>query len=253
MKTRDFLAYTRNSCGSYDPDRHHRRSIRLKGYDYARAGAYFVTVVAQGRQCLFGRVAAGAMVPNAAGELIRRVWHDLPARFPGIRLDAFVVMPNHVHGIIVLAPDGDGMACDIDPLNRAATRARQGYAAAPTGHDAQCDEFIRAPEFIAHDDDPVGAPLVGAHSGDARSVGARSDPAPTLGTVVGAFKSLTTVAYGRGVEAEGWPAFERRLWQRNYYEQIIRDEAMWAQVCRYIHGNAANWSQDEENPERAAP
>jgi hypothetical protein len=108
---------------------------------------------------------------------------------------------------------------------------------------------------------------VGAHPADAQPADAQSidahlagapphaapHPAPTLGAVVGAFKSLATVEYARGVEAEGWPAFEGRLWQRNYYEQIIRDEAMWVQARRYIHDNAAHWPEDQETPEKAAP
>ena len=84
---------------TYDPQKHHRRSIRLKGYDYSQAGAYFITIVAQARACLFGEVVDGEMRLNDAG---RMVWDDLPERFPGLELDAFGVMPNHVHGIIIL-------------------------------------------------------------------------------------------------------------------------------------------------------
>jgi putative transposase len=87
---------------SYDPDRHHRRSIRLPGYDYATAGAYFVTVVVQGRACVLGEVAGGEMQRNALGDLIDFAWYDIPNHHPNAVLDAFIVMPNHIHGILIL-------------------------------------------------------------------------------------------------------------------------------------------------------
>ena len=86
----------------YDPNLHHRRSIRLKGYDYSQAGAYFITIVTQGRLCLFGDVVDGEMHLNNAGKMVRRIWDGMPNRFPSIEMDEFVVMPNHVHGVIVL-------------------------------------------------------------------------------------------------------------------------------------------------------
>ena len=88
--------------GRVDPEKHHRRSIRLKGYDYAQEGVYFVTVCTQTRACLFGAVADGEMQLNNAGEIAKAAWDDMPARFPSVRLDAFIVMPNHVHGIIIV-------------------------------------------------------------------------------------------------------------------------------------------------------
>jgi len=106
----------------YDPDKHHRRSIRLKGYDYKRSGAYFVTVCIQNRACLFGAAANGEMQLNNAGEIAKAAWDELPARFPSVCLDAFIVMPNHVHGIVVVGaqfiapPVGSGTA----PINQGA-------------------------------------------------------------------------------------------------------------------------------------
>jgi hypothetical protein len=86
----------------YDPSRHHRRSIRLRGYDYSQAGAYFVTICAQGRECLFGEVVDGEMRLNALGEIVHWTWGDLPNHVARIVLDEFVVMPNHIHGIIMI-------------------------------------------------------------------------------------------------------------------------------------------------------
>ena len=88
----------------YDADRHHRRSTSWRGYDYASFGAYFVTICTQGKVCLLGDVVGGEMGVNAAGEMVWRVWDEMPERYPGVEVDAFVVMPNHVHGIVVLHP-----------------------------------------------------------------------------------------------------------------------------------------------------
>jgi putative transposase len=182
----------------HEPVQRHRRSLRLNGYNYAQAGAYFITVCIQDRACLFGHVADGAMRSNDAGQLATRLWHDLPARFSGLDVDAFVVMPNHVHGILVLSD--------------------------------------------------VGAPLVGARVGVDEKAATRA--APTVGDIVGGFKSSFTVEYIRGVKRGQFPAFNRRIWQRNYYEHIIRDEPDLTRVRRYIEENPLRWDFDQENPLR---
>lgn len=183
-----------------DPEAHRRRSIRLKGYDYSRVGAYFVTVCTQDRACLFGNVVDGEMLMNDAGRMVRAEWLALVARFPSIGLDAFVVMPNHVHGIIVIA------------------------------------------------EDPVGAGLVPAPA--PACSWATTRVVPTVGDIVGAFKSVTTVVYTRGVRQTGWTPFRGRLWQRNYYEHIIRSEQSLDRIRQYIVGNPLRWHLDRENPER---
>ncbi|MCO6451868.1 MAG: transposase [Caldilineales bacterium] len=94
----------------YDPNRHHRRSIRLQGYDYSRAGAYFVTILVKDRACVLGEVVEGEMRLSEVGEVVQEVWDSLPARYPGVETDAFVVMPNHVHGIIVITDEGEATA-----------------------------------------------------------------------------------------------------------------------------------------------
>src|SRR5208337_4586349 len=100
----------------YNPEIHRRRSIRLRGYDYSSSGAYFVTVCIKNKECLFGEIVDGMMRLNHAGELIREIWEALPKRYDDIDLDSFVVMPNHVHGIIVLIDTsavGAGLALPI--------------------------------------------------------------------------------------------------------------------------------------------
>jgi hypothetical protein len=89
-----------------DTEAHQRRSIRLAGYDYAQAGAYFVTICAGGRNCLFGEIIDGEMQLNDAGRVATRCWNEIPAHFHHAALDEFVVMPNHVHGIIFITVGG---------------------------------------------------------------------------------------------------------------------------------------------------
>ena len=176
-----------------------RRSIRLKGYDYTQSGAYFVTIVIQDRLCLFGDVLGQEMRPNEAGVMVRRVWEALPCRFPPTQLDAFVVMPNHIHGILVI-------------------------------------------------NQHVGAPTEGARLGAFAARRATTRVAPTLGAVIGAYKSLTTSAHIEGVNAGAWPPFRHRLWQRNYYEHILRHDESLAELRQYILYNPARWAFDRENP-----
>lgn len=87
---------------SYNPNKHHRRSIRLKGYDYTQPGAYYITLCTQARQCLFGDVVAGKMRLNSLGYIAFTYWQKIPVHFAHLQLDVFVVMPNHLHGILVI-------------------------------------------------------------------------------------------------------------------------------------------------------
>jgi putative transposase len=87
---------------TYDPSKHHRRSIRLRQYDYAWPGAYFVTLCVREKECVLGDIVDGEMQLSEIGRIVRDVWDSLPARYPNIELDSFVIMPNHMHGIIVI-------------------------------------------------------------------------------------------------------------------------------------------------------
>ena len=111
----------------FHPEIHHRRSIRLQGYDYSRAGAYFVTICVQGRECLFGEIADGIMVLNKAGEMVDQWWRKLPEKFPNARLDQYSIMPNHFHGIIwIVGAD----PCDRPGVNGAGYN-QGGHAGPP--------------------------------------------------------------------------------------------------------------------------
>ena len=106
----------------YNPTLHHRRSIRLKGYDYSQAGLYFVTICVQNRQCVFGQIRRGAdlshpeMILNEYGKIAQMVWNELPQHYFNIQLGEFIVMPNHIHGIIEIRAGGDGNT-DNDIIN----------------------------------------------------------------------------------------------------------------------------------------
>ncbi|MDD3554241.1 MAG: transposase [Deltaproteobacteria bacterium] len=191
---------------------HPRRSIRLKGYDYAQAGAYFVTICTQGRACLLGDVVDGDIRLNDAGRMIESVWNDLPTFYPGVATDEFVVMPNHVHGIIVIV----GAA------------PQRLVGAAPRGRPDS-------------DDRP--------YSGQPQGVA----PTLSLPDVVHRFKTMTTKRYANGVKQSGWSPFAGRLWQRNYYEHIIRDGQDLDSIREYIVNNPLQWALDQENPLNARP
>jgi putative transposase len=199
----------------YDPDRHHRRSIRLQGYDYRLAGAYFVTLCSQDRACLFGDLKDGQMHLSDIGRIVQEEWLRAEIVRAHVELDAFVVMPNHLHGIIVLSGDVE------DRL--------------PTP--------IPRPDLIV----PVGATQPRATQPRATQRVAPTGPrSGSLGAIIGQFKAVTTKrARALGGEAVG------SLWQRNYYERIIRNEAELDRIRHYIEQNPINWARDAENP--AAP
>jgi REP element-mobilizing transposase RayT len=167
---------------------HLRRSIRLQGYDYSQTGAYYVTLCVQNRECLFGFVENDEMKLNPAGLIVQSVWNGLSEYFQGIDIDASVVMPNHLHGIIVI--DGS------------------------------------------------------TEPGQTR----RSAPTMALSEVVQRFKTFTTTKYGKGIVEENWSPFPGKLWQRNYYEHIIRNETALNKIREYIFNNPAKWVEDRENP-----
>ena len=172
-------------------DSQRRRSIRLRGYDYSQAGAYFVTMVVQGRACLFGEIVDGNMCLNNTGLLVSDAWQWLGTQYPYVASDEFVVMPNHLHGIIMITDD---------------TR-RGGSRTAPTGADS-----------------PDG----------------KRKP---LGRLIGAFKTVSTKRVNSAHGLSGRP-----LWQRNYFEHVVRSEESLTRIRQYIHDNPARWEFDRENP-----
>jgi REP element-mobilizing transposase RayT len=166
----------------YDPDIHHRRSIRLKEYDYSQAGMYFLTTCTLERASLFGEIVDGVMHPNNAGKIVQTTWNALPGYYTHVALDVFVVMPNHVHGIVVF------------------------------------DSFV----------------------------GAGFKPALTrcgLSEIVRAFKTFSS---RRINEQHG--ALGSRVWQRNYWERVIRNDEELFRFREYIQNNPMQWELDKLHP-----
>jgi len=188
----------------FDPKIHHRRSIRLKGYDYRQAGGYFVTMVTQGREMLFGNVVNGEMVLTDFGKIIAETWQWLETQYPYVALGKWVVMPNHFHGIILIVDDVDDFPMDRDGLRG----DRGGSRSAPT---------------------PTG--------------GVKRKP---LGRLIGAFKTVSTKNINLARKTEGCV-----VWQRNFYEHIIRNDAEADRIARYIESNPAQWNEDNENPDKS--
>jgi len=164
-------------------NRHPRRSIRLQGFDYSQPGAYFVTVCTRERACLFGDVVDGEMRLNEAGRIVEQCWSAISIHFPNVVLDAFVVMPNHVHGIVLIAGETVG-AKNVSPL---------------------------------------------------------PGTSKTIGSIVRGFK-IGVTKWFRDNCGIG------EVWQRNYYEHIIRDDGSLNRIREYIRNNPMRWAFDRENP-----
>lgn len=201
----------------YDPQKHHRRSIRLKGYDYTQVGAYFVTICTWQRECLFGDVVNNEMQLSRAGETVKFNWYYLPRRYPHVKLDTFVIMPNHVHGIIVLTDDDATTVCSVGAgLEKISTR-ETNIIAKPTPTE---------------------------------SVTAKSTPAKRHGLpeIIRGFKTFSARRINQIRCVSDVP-----VWQRNYYEHIIRSEKSLQKIREYIINNPLSWQQDELHPHNSSP
>ncbi len=166
-------------------DQSQRRSLRLQGYDYSQAGAYFVTICTRNHAPLFGDIVGGEMHPGESGLIVHGFWDKLPDRFPRVTLDTFVLMPNHVHGII-----------DVGAIYE--------------------------------------LPL--------RTLSRRSMLIPMA---VGRFKMNTAKQINQVRGTPGVP-----VWQRNYYEHVVRNEDEMNRIREYIVNNPLRWALDRENPQR---
>jgi putative transposase len=203
---------------NFDPKIHHRKSIRLKGYDYSQAGLYFITICCQNRSHLFGEIhkpgprAPSEMLLNEAGQMIEKWYFELEHKFPDMRCHEMIVMPNHMHFII------------------------ENMGAASVGADLCVRPHkSTAPDLSISDlseMDKSEMNILGEHIGS------------PLHAVVQWFKTMTTNAYIRGVKNLGWPPFDQKIWQRNYWEHIIRHENAYANISNYIINNPAQWPTD---------
>ena len=178
----------------FDAQKHHRHSIRLPNYDYTQPGGYFITIVTYHRDLLFGEVANEQMMLNDFGKTADECWRIILEHFPNVELGAYVVMSNHIHGIIVIK---DNITTTNSPLT-------------------------------------VGA----RHASPLRSHGVKPK---SIGAIVGSFKSAVSKRIAREHNATG-------IWQRNYYEHVIRNHEDWDRIHWYIESNPSVWAEDEENP-----
>ena len=174
---------------SFVPDQHHRRSIRLQSYDYTQGGAYFVTVCAYRHGCIFGEIVEAEMQVNDFGRIVLDEWLRTGER-ANVELDVFIVMPNHIHGVLVLIADNASNSLESQ---------QQGF----------------------------GRPVAGS-----------------LGTIVVAYKSATARRINRLRNTPGAP-----VWQRNYFEHIIRNQASYEYIYRYVQHNASILEFDRLRPE----
>ena len=182
----------------YNPDKHHRHSVRLQGHDYAQNGAYFVTICGHDRECLFGDIVGETMQLNAWGEIAQEEWLRTPLIRKEVELDLFIVMPNHFHGIVVIRDDVGA------------------HGGAPLQPTLQSGSLQRAPK--------------------------------SLSSLMAGFKSATTKRVNMLRDMPGAP-----VWQRSFYDRIIRNEEAMNKARQYIENNPARWAYDEENPLNIRP
>lgn len=192
----------------YHPDHHHRHSYRLQGYDYSAPGAYFITLCAYQRQCLFGSIIDGQMQPNDLGQIVAEEWQKSSEIRQEIELDEWVLMPNHFHGIVWITPPDS-----------------------PTGVGAKGPSPLRQRE---HPHPPrvekTGImPLMKSRS---------------LSSLVAGFKTITTKRINQLRNAPGTP-----VWQRNYYDHIIRHKDALQKIRQYVQTNPQKWQIDQLHPE----
>lgn len=170
----------------YNPNKHHRRSIRLKGYDYSQPGLYFITICVQDRDCLFGYIENKIMKLNDAGKMVEKWYYELENKFPEIKCHQMIVMPDHFHCILQIVDSNDiTVGADL----------------------CVCPDII---------EQSIG--IRGEHNGS------------PLHRVVQWFKTMTTNEYIRGVKTKKWQSFRGKLWQRNYYEHIIRNKRSYQNI-----------------------
>ncbi len=200
----------------YNPLIHHRRSIRLKGYDYSQAGLYFITICCYNRKHLFGSIVDGQMILNVFGQVAYKEWLKTPELRPNVELGEFVIMPNHLHGIIKLSPTDDTI-----PLSNTSK-----------------GDIIPLSNTSKGDTIPLNNTSKGElHSPHTPPSQFRS-PSNTIGAIVRGYKSAVTKQLNS-------MEIGCVVWQRNYYENIIRSEESYLNISNYILKNPAKWKEDQ--------
>ncbi|MBN1127506.1 MAG: hypothetical protein JXA71_00865 [Chitinispirillaceae bacterium] len=210
-----------------------RKNIRLRNWDYKSPGAYFITLCVYDRESLFGEVRKGKMLLNQYGEIADACWRKIPEIRNYVELDKYVVMPNHFHGILILKPSPVGAT---DPVARKLGNKEMTVATDPV---APTDEEKRNRAT-----DPV-APTLTKNKNKNRPCG----PFPgSVGAIIGQYKSVVTKEINALRRTPG-----SKVWQRDYYDRIGREERMLYRIRRYIRNNPIQWEGDEENAPQMSP
>ncbi|MEH2403438.1 transposase [Nostoc sp.] len=208
----------------YNPDKHHRQSIRLKGYDYASAGGYFITICSHQRECLFGEVVDGTMQLNDLGQIVAEEWERSPNLRQEIKLDAWIVMPNHFHGIVFIEPVAYlGVNNHGVGINDHAVVGAQGLAPLQSNVPLQSNGLPQSDAPL-----PTNMPNRKPRS---------------LGSFIAGFKMAVTKRINL---LRGTPRVP--IWQRNYYEHIIRNQAALYKIREYVQTNPISWNTDQLHP-----
>jgi len=193
----------------------HRRSIRLPYYDYSQDGAYFITLISHARDRLFGEIIDGKMLLNEFGKIARNNWVKTPSIRPEVKLGKFIVMPNHLHGIIWISK-GVSQYAPTQSSNQSEKGVSQ-YAPTQSSNQSEKGASQYAPTKRAF-----------------------RSPSKTLGAIIRGYKSSVTKEINIIRKTSGSP-----IWQRNYYEHIIRNEIELNNISHYILNNPQNWGKDK--------
>jgi len=191
----------------YNPDKHHRRSIRLQGYDYSQPGIYFITLCTQNHECLFGEILNGEMRLNEFGKMTQQCWLEIPHHFPHVKLDEFVIMPDHIHGIIILNDIVGAKNFSPQPSNNFSPQPSNNFSPQPMPTPQQNITPFRS-------------------------------PSKTIGSIIRGFKIGVTKGFRQNTDIYV-------VWQRNYYEHIIRNKVELNRMRQYIIDNPKKWKTDE--------
>jgi putative transposase len=188
----------------YNPQKHHRRTIRMKGYDYSQQGMYFITLCCRDRACLFGDIVDGKMMLNQYGRIAYNEWINTAKIRPNVELHEFVIMPNHIHTIIRIT------GC-------------RGELNSPVIDDELNSQVLGDENNLHKSNGEFNSPLRG--------------PAQTVGAIVRGYKSAVTKQLNA-------LHIGCAVWQRNYYEHVIRNAHVYLKISEYIKNNPANWDND---------
>ncbi|MGH7495875.1 MAG: transposase [bacterium] len=244
---------------SYDPRIHHRRSIRLKGYDYSQAGAYFITICTHNRECVLGEVIDGQMHLSQFGKIVVAEWLKTGEIRENVELDVFEVMPNHMHSILVITHQIEIVGA-TGPVALAGTTDQQPNVVTTIAPNEEIEaihaEETVATRWVATADETHAVATTDSNQAvnmvQLAEVGVLHPPvAPvlkpgSLGAIMAQFQSIAT----KKIRKAGLHHFK---WQRGYFEHIIRNERALYRIRQYIMNNPANWEYDQENRNNISP